>query len=230
MQEEMRTIAQSYDEIQNSIIQNKNNISKIVEVINQVADKTKVINDIVFQTKLLSFNASVEAARAGESGKGFAVVAEEVGNLAEMSGKASTEIATMLAESQVQVKSIAESTTRDISNIVEKGKIQIVNGNNISARCFNDLEQIQSCATSLDVSISEISSAINEQNIGVGEVNLSLKQLDAITQQSSEMSEKSKVASVNLKNQGHELRVAIQSLRKILGAKKNYDVIATDES
>lgn len=223
MQEEMRMIATSYDDIRNSVVKNKEDISKIVNVINQIADKTKVINDIVFQTKLLSFNASVEAARAGESGKGFAVVAEEVGNLAEMSGKASSEIAAMLNESQSQVKAIAESTTKNISLIVEKGKDQIENGNSISARCFEELEQILECAVNLDVSISEISDAIKEQNIGVSEVNLSLKQLDTIANQSSEMSDKSKASSENLKKQSHELRVTIQSLRKIIGAKKNYD-------
>ncbi|MBC7428849.1 MAG: MCP four helix bundle domain-containing protein [Bacteriovorax sp.] len=228
MRDEMREISASYDDIQTCIIKNKEDISKIIGVINQIAEKTKVINDIVFQTKLLSFNASVEAARAGESGKGFAVVAEEVGNLAEMSGKASSEIEKMLSESQQQVKVIAESTTISISKIVEKGKVQVKRGNDISAKCFEDLEQIYSYAVNLNVSMTEISNAIKEQSIGVGEVNISLKQLDGATQESSEMSDKSKSSSENLKNQAHELRKIVQDLRKILGAKKSYNVLASD--
>src|SRR5690606_3309812 len=69
-----------------SQIENYNQqLSEIVNSIQEIESKTQIINDIVFQTKLLSFNASVESARAGEHGKGFAVVAEEVGNLASMS-------------------------------------------------------------------------------------------------------------------------------------------------
>src|SRR3954468_23516662 len=65
-----------------------------------IQNKTRVINDIVFKTKLLSFNASIEAARAGQYGKGFSVVAEEVGRLAQTSGKAAKEIEALLSESR----------------------------------------------------------------------------------------------------------------------------------
>ena len=61
-------------------------------IIQEIEDKTKAIDEIVFQTKLLSFNASVEAERAGEHGRGFSVVAQEVGNLAQLSGKSAAEI------------------------------------------------------------------------------------------------------------------------------------------
>ena len=50
----------------------------------------------MFKTQLLSFNASIEAARAGQHGRGFAVVAEEVGHLAQTSGKAAEEIRNLL--------------------------------------------------------------------------------------------------------------------------------------
>ena len=36
--------------------------------------------------------SSIEAARAGEAGRGFAVVAEEIGNLADESANAASEI------------------------------------------------------------------------------------------------------------------------------------------
>ncbi|WP_153731704.1 protoglobin domain-containing protein [Sporosarcina obsidiansis] len=58
-------------------------IQKLVQHVNSVAQLMTFIKGIADQTNLLALNASIEAARAGEAGKGFAVVAEEVRKLAD---------------------------------------------------------------------------------------------------------------------------------------------------
>ena len=226
---EMHDISASYDEIQKSINQNSDNIAQIIDVIAQVGKKTEVINDIVFQTKLLSFNASVEAARAGESGKGFAVVAEEVGNLAQMSGKASNDIAEMLASSQSQVKRLAEATNENIGRILELGRSKVKSGNIVANDCLVELNRIFENINALDQSIAQISEAIREQSTGVVEVNNALKHLDDTTTDSSDMSSRSKEAAENLRKQSHKLRGSIQDLRIVLGAKKQYKVTPLEE-
>ncbi|MDO9183618.1 MAG: methyl-accepting chemotaxis protein [Bacteriovorax sp.] len=227
---EVKEISKSYDEIQESVEKNNEDINKIVQVIAEIAKKTEVINEIVFQTKLLSFNASVEAARAGDSGKGFAVVAEEIANLAAMSGKASSDIAQMLSLSQNQVKELADSTKKHIGSIVARGRLKVVSGTEIASNCMNQLDSILVSVNELDNSILEITSAINEQNTGVDEVNTAMKLLENATHNSTDMSERSKGASEDLKDQSHSLRTSIQNLRKILGAKKDYDVDPLEKS
>ena len=224
MMDEVGEISKSYDDIQKSVEKNNADITKIIQVIEEIAKKTQVINEIVFQTKLLSFNASVEAARAGESGKGFAVVAEEIANLATMSGKAAGDIAEMLASSQNQVSEIAESTKSHISSIVRDGRQKVQSGTSVASLCMDQLDNILNNINDLDTSIQEINVAIKEQSTGVEEVNSAMKYLENATHETTDMSERSKGASEELKKQSHALRVSIQTLRKILGAKKSYDV------
>jgi len=71
-------------------------ISGLVNFVEDVSAKSKVIHDIAFKTKVLSFNASVEAERAGARGRGFSIVAQEMKRLAEISGNASEEIASLV--------------------------------------------------------------------------------------------------------------------------------------
>jgi methyl-accepting chemotaxis protein len=81
----------------------------------QIGAIVETIDDIAEQTNLLALNAAIEAARAGEMGKGFAVVADEVRKLAERSGRATKEIASLIAEIQAgtahAVRAMASGTT-----------------------------------------------------------------------------------------------------------------------
>ncbi|MEC9282169.1 MAG: methyl-accepting chemotaxis protein, partial [Bdellovibrionota bacterium] len=91
-------------------------LSSFDTLINDISNKTNVINDIVFKTQLLSFNASIEAARAGEHGRGFSVVAEEVGSLADTSGRAAKEITDLLDKSKKAVDEIISENTKMVTD------------------------------------------------------------------------------------------------------------------
>ncbi|MBC7385148.1 MAG: hypothetical protein H7301_03170 [Cryobacterium sp.] len=196
------------EEIENS----NREIRDIVKVISEIGAKTQVINDIVFQTKLLSFNASVEAARAGEHGKGFAVVAEEVGNLARMSGNAAKEITEMLEGSISKVEGIVTNTTTRVNGLVKTGKSKVEIGIEIAEKCDHTFQEIVMKSTRVSSLVAEISSATQEQAVGVNEVSKAITQLNEATQQSNTVSEASAASAERLNSQSLEMAEVVAEL------------------
>lgn len=216
LMQSVKEIEANNKQILNEVERGNVRIGEIVTLINEIGNKTKVINDIVFQTKLLSFNASVEAARAGEQGKGFAVVAEEVGNLAQMSGKAAMEISEMLEDSTKKVQTVIDETQRSVSAILAKGNEVVRQGLTVSGDNADILKIIDSDVKSVDANIMEISIASDEQARGAEQVAQALHQLDQTTQTNSNLSQQLFEYSKGLTGQTENLKAAVSSLEKIV--------------
>ncbi len=194
------------DEIENS----NHNLDKIISLMNSINEKTKIINDIVFETRLLSFNASIEAARAGIHGKGFSVVSEEIGKLAQVSGKAADEISTLLSTSNKEVRLV-------VSDIQEK----VSSGKQITETCSQDINQITSILKKISSSSEVISKATKEQEIGIKQTNLAMNQMEQVTHKNTTNAGGLAKESAELLKSADSIQKAITNLSNVVKLDEN---------
>ena len=205
-------IEKNTDQLVKTVEAGNEEISQIVAMISEIEQKTEVINDIVFQTKLLSFNASVEAARAGEAGKGFAVVAEEVGILAQNSGKAATEIGTLLDGSIQKVRDIVTKTRATTEKQANLSRERVLRGLEVARECGDSLGRILDEAQRAEQMAQEIAFASQEQASGLAEVTKAMHQLDQVTQENASVSSSSATASTELKSLADQMKFLVSNL------------------
>lgn len=153
-------------------------LNSVADSVNIISQKTEIINDIVFQTKLLSFNASVEAARAGEHGKGFSVVAEEIGTLASTSGSASEEISQIVTRSQDQLNTSVETVSRNLTDFQQSLDEAFTSWGSINEKLKFSFKSVAENSVEQEKCLNEISSAADQQSVGVRELSDALSKID----------------------------------------------------
>ena len=166
-------------------------VSAIREHSEQVTRITEVISQLASQTNMLSLNAAIEAARAGEHGKGFAVVAEQVGRLAESSGKSVKEIVELVSRA-------AKETQRGVE---------------VTSSVRSAIEAIASRVKETDRRAETIAAAMEQQQAAIAEINASVGDLTRIGQSNASAAEEITATMVELAQLAQQTRGTIDRFR-----------------
>lgn len=134
-------------------------ISKVMEIINALAD----------QTKLIAFNAALEASSAGEAGKRFSVVASEIRRLADSVTDSTSEIETKISEIQDSISRLVITS--------EKGSVGIAAGTSASANTAERLTDIVNAASHTSSAAQQISLSTQQQKTASSQVVVALREI-----------------------------------------------------
>ena len=136
-------------------------ISKVMDLINTVAD----------QTKLIAFNAALEASSAGEAGRRFSVVAAEIRRLADSVTDSTREIESRVGEIQDAISRLVVTS--------EKGVASIAAGRDMSSQTAKMLADLVSAATRTSNAAQQISLSTQQQKTASTQVVVALREIAA---------------------------------------------------
>ncbi|MBC3766088.1 methyl-accepting chemotaxis protein [Neptunicella marina] len=198
----VNAVVDEMEKISETVNDTVTQIRLLEEKTKQIGGIANVISGISEQTNLLALNAAIEAARAGDSGRGFAVVADEVRQLAQRTGKATSEIELMINEVQVQTAAsvIAMETTQPQ---VENGKAQTLKATGL-------LQNIEQQATDSLNRVRQVAQAATAQVELVGNVSEAMEKIAVMSGDAISSMENNTIATQKLSKLSLELRREIE--------------------
>ena len=196
--DEMRKIA-------DTVRKTSSSIEELGKQSKQISNIVKVIEEIADQTNLLALNAAIEAARAGEQGRGFAVVADEVRKLAERTSKATHEVTGMIDSIQDASKSAVEGMNATVTQ---------VDGGVLLARQAGDaINLIQEESVQVLGTISDISSALEEQSKASNEIAVNIEKVAQMSERNSAAAEQTASEAMRLEGLADDMRATVNRFK-----------------
>ena len=190
---------------------NQHNLQEIVELGGKSKEISKImviINSLADQTKLIAFNAALEASSAGESGRRFGVVAAEIRRLADSVTDSTGEI-------EAKVSEIQDSISRLVITS-EKGADGIAAGMDATAITAERLGELVEEASQTSSAAQQISFSTQQQKTASNQVVVALREIVAVSAHTAE--------SINRISQiSQDMAVTSVELREMVGQFKLAD-------
>jgi twitching motility protein PilJ len=193
------------NEIREQIQETSKRIKRLGESSQEIGEIVELISDITEQTNVLALNAAIQAATAGEAGRGFTVVAEEVQRLAERSAEATKQIAAI-------VKTI-QTDTQDAVAAMENSTRGVVEGAKLSDAAGQALNEIGDVSVEMATLVERISSDTQKQASVATDVSESMREILAITEQTTRGTQQSALSIGQLADLAVELKGSVSGFK-----------------
>lgn len=187
---------------------NENSINEIVALGRKSREISKVmgiINNIADQTKLIAFNAALEASSAGEAGKRFGVVAVEIRRLADSVMESTGEIESKVNEIQEAVNRLVIAS--------EKGSKGIQEGMDHSNQTASILMDVVDAAQSTQEAAKQISLSTQQQKTASNQVVTALREIAAGSGQTSDSIRQISAISRSLAQSSADMKGIVATFR-----------------
>ncbi len=193
------------NEIRDKIQETSKRIKRLGESSQEIGEIVELISDITEQTNVLALNAAIQAASAGEAGRGFTVVAEEVQRLAERSAEATKQISAI-------VKTI-QTDTQDAVGAMENATRDVVEGAQLSDAAGQALAEIGQVSIDAARLIERISTDTQQQAATATRVATSMKDILAITEQTTRGTKQTAISIGQLADLAVELKGSVSGFK-----------------
>ncbi|MTJ83491.1 MAG: methyl-accepting chemotaxis protein [Telmatospirillum sp.] len=134
-------------------------ISKVMGIINTIAD----------QTKLIAFNAALEAASAGEAGRRFGVVAAEIRRLADSVTDSTGEIETKISQIQDSISRLIITSEKGVTGTAD-GMAATANTATLLGTMVGAARQTTNAAQQISLSTQQQKTASNQVVVALREI------------------------------------------------------------
>ena len=138
-------------------------------------------------------------------------MAQEVGNLAQMSGKAANEIS-----------SIVKISIKEADEIARENKERVENGGRLALSANKKMTEVMEKILQIQASTNKVVEASKEQSQGINQITTSVESINQSTQETASTSEESASASEELSGQSEALLGLVNNLRMIVTGDANY--------
>ena len=203
--EAMQSVLVRMDDIRND---NQRSLQEIVDLgtkSKQISKVMEIINSVADQTKLIAFNAALEASSAGEAGKRFSVVAAEIRRLADSVTDSTSEIETKISEIQDSISRLVITS--------EKGAGGISAGTSASANSASHLNEIVSAASQTSNAAQQISLSTQQQKTASSQVLLALREIVTASSSTAKSLTRISMISKEMSDLSAELSTVVEQFR-----------------